>query len=914
MEEHQADIVVGCESHLDNSFSNYEIFPSQYIVVRKDRCIGGGGVFLALKSHLTFVEEPSFYGNAEMVWVKLCLNKYQPIFVCSLYRPPGSSPESLIELNDILTTIHEGSVSPAIILAGDFNLPDLKFEDGIGYVNRNPTYGYETNSLFVEMMNNYGFEQFVTQPTREDHILDLFLSTHPDIIENVQVVPGISDHEAVTCQLVLPSDKQISNNLRKVYQYHRADVRGINEELNNFTTSFLTNRPYENTVEDNWQQFKDTLLYVVDKYVPSKHLSTRKHLPWINKSIKVQMKLRKSLYDKAKQTQAASDWAAYRKARNQVNKALSDAHQQYCTHLFDNTHTNNNKRFWSLVKQLKKNYQSVPTLSVENELKTSPSSKAEALNQQFYSVFTRENNNIPPIGFTKFTNMANIEFTTQGIVKILRELKPGKSAGPDNIPTWVLKEFALLIAPVLQVIYTQSYQTGILPNDWLTANIVPVYKKGDKSTPANYRPISLTSVCCKTMEHIICHSILDHLNTYNIINPIQHGFRPGLSCQTQLILLVDEILRAMDQRYQVDLIMLDFSKAFDTVAHKKLLRKLEHYGIESHTHLWIQTWLTNRTQKVVVEGEMSEKLKVLSGVPQGTVLGPLMFLLYVNDISTGIRSSIRLFADDCVLYRVIETTEDHNILQQDLNTLVEWSNQWQMTLNPDKCVIINCTRSLSPSSVAYSINNTVLKSVEQHKYLGVLLHNSMSWSNHIQEVINKASKTLNFVKRTLYQCEPSVKATAYTTLVRPILEYASVVWDPHQQYLIDKIEMVQRRAARWVKLDYRQTSSVSDMMDDLQWPTLLERRKYSRLTIFYKFLHHDPPDISIPEYYLPHSLSHITRLSHHQRLIPPLTSCNYYQKSFFPLTITDWNKLPNEVIECSTQDEFLYHLNFYDYV
>ena len=199
-----------------------------------------------------------------------------------------------------------------------------------------------------------------------------------------------------------------------------------------------------------------------------------------------------------------------------------------------------------------------------------------------------------------------------------------------------------------------------------------------------------------------------------------------------------------------------------------------------------------------------------------------MFLLYINDISTGIGSSIRLFADDYVLYRVIKSTKgkDQNHLQQDLNTLVEWTKQWQMTLNPAKCVILNCTRSLSPSMAAYSINNIILQSVEQHKYLGVLLHNSMSWTKHIQEVINKASKTLNFVKRTLYQCEPTVKATAYTTLVRPILEYANVVWDPHQQYLIDNIEMVQRRAARWVKRDYRLTSSVSDMMEDLQWSTL----------------------------------------------------------------------------------------------
>ena len=168
---------------------------------------------------------------------------------------------------------------------------------------------------------------------------------------------------------------------------------------------------------------------------------------------------------------------------------------------------------------------------------------------------------------------------------------------------------------------------------------------------------------------------MDHLNTYNIINPIQHGFRPGLSCQTQLILLIEDILRAMDQNYQVDLIMLDFSKAFDTVAHNKLLLKLEHLGIQSNTYSWIQTWLTNRTQKVVVEGETSNSLKVLSGVPQGTVLDPLMFLLYINDISVGINSSIRLFADDCVLYRVIKSTENHDHLQQDLNTLVEWTEQ-----------------------------------------------------------------------------------------------------------------------------------------------------------------------------------------------------------------------------------------------
>ena len=180
------------------------------------------------------------------------------------------------------------------------------------------------------------------------------------------------------------------------------------------------------------------------------------------------MKQRKSLYDKAKQTQAASDWRAYRKTRNEVNKALRLAHQQYCTHLFNDAHTNNKKKFWSLVKKLRKNHQSIPTPSVDDDLKISPLSKAETLNQQFYSVFTKENNNkTPPINFTRYPSMVNIEFTTQGIVKILQELKPGKSAGPDKIPMWILKEYTMFIAPILKVIYTQSYQTGILPSDWL---------------------------------------------------------------------------------------------------------------------------------------------------------------------------------------------------------------------------------------------------------------------------------------------------------------------------------------------------------------------------------------------------------------------------------------------------------------
>lgn len=317
------------------------------------------------------------------------------------------------------------------------------------------------------------------------------------------------------------------------------------------------------------------------------------------------------------------------------------------------------------------------------------------------------------------------------------------------------------------------------------------------------------------MEHVIFRYILKHLNNYSIISPHQHGFQPGLSCQTQLTLLTDEILKAMDSHYQIDLLLLDFSKAFDTVTHSKLLNKLIHYGIQNSTHKWLSAWLTGRTQRVLVEGALSKDVDVISGVPQGTVLGPLMFLIYINDINQNIQSPLRLFADDCVLYRVIKSSEDCRCLQEDLHQLVYWTKIWQMKLNSDKCVVLHCTRSNTPLLTQYYINDKPLTAVDQHTYLGVTLHKTMSWSHHIHTITNKASRTLNFTKRTLSNCSSDVKTTAYLTLVRPTLEYAATIWDPHQQYLIDEIERVQRRAARWVNADYRMTSSVSKMLEDL---------------------------------------------------------------------------------------------------
>ena len=245
---------------------------------------------------------------------------------------------------------------------------------------------------------------------------------------------------------------------------------------------------------------------------------------------------------------------------------------------------------------------------------------------------------------------------------------------------------------------------------------------------------------------------MDHLNLNDVLIDNQHGFRSNHSCVTQLITFIEDVSYALDHQKQVDIILLDFSKAFDTVPHQRLLSKLKHYEITSEAYNWIHTWLTQRTQRVVLDSECSDLAPVLSGVPQGTVLGPLMFLLYINDISKYINSSLRLFIYDCLLYRVISCREDAASLQDDLNRLFEWTTVWQLKFNITKCVPLRCTRSLSPYQYNYILNNHTLAVTDQHTYLGVLIDKRLSWPPHISNIASKASQTLNLLKRNLSKC------------------------------------------------------------------------------------------------------------------------------------------------------------------
>ena len=440
-----------------------------------------------------------------------------------------------------------------------------------------------------------------------------------------------------------------------------------------------------------------------------------------------------------------------------------------------------------------------------------------------------------------------------------------------------------------------------MPKAWKDANVAPVFKIGDKSNASNYRPISLTCILCKTLEHIIASSIVKHLKELGIFYELQHGFREKRSCETQLVMLVDELYRAVHTKKQVDLVLLDFSKAFDKVSHPKLLLKLSNYGIRGKTLKWIKSFLDNRMQSVVINGSRSPPIPVSSGVPQGSVLEPLLFLAYINDLPLEVKSRVRLFADDTALYMVIAQASDAKTLQGDLRTLESWEASWDMQFNPSKCQVIHITRSRKPIQTTYQLHNTILEATTSAKYLGVDISDDLTWETHINRITKTANQTLGFLKRNIKIHSEELKATAYKALVRPKLEYCCTVWSPYQQTLIQQIEAVQRRAARWVKRNYRQTASVSDMLQELGWRTLEQRRIDNRLSLCYKIVNNL---VAIPsEEYFTHTHRN-SRSTHQMALRPISTSTDYYKFSYFPRTITHWNALPPAIPSLPTIEQF----------
>ncbi len=835
-----------------------------------------------------------------MIW--LCVNdsNLKPIYICSYYIPETADGTKCMEqLREALCRIytkHKRS-PPLIIIAGDMNLGDIDWTNLRPTNAHTATHHHRLLDLCAEFCLQ-NMQQEVSRP-ESGKCLDLVITNKPTTIDNCTTIPGMSDHNAVRFN-VNTKPQRAEKPPHKVYQYNKCDIEGLKNELTKITVEFFSSNPAARSVNENWTLFRSKVLEAMDKFIPSKMSRSRRNLPWITKTIKRLMRKRDRLFSKARKSKKEKDWGAYRRFRNHLAKTIKLSYHDYINNVIGDALTENPKHFWSFVKTSRMENMGIPTLVDDSNIHVSDSAKAEALNSHFQAQFTQERGDIPEMPESPYPSLENLTVGLEGVVRQLKNVNPNKATGPDELPARIFHDYAEELAPMLRFIYQQFYDMGTIPDDWKHATVSAIHKKGPTSSAANYRPISLTCIACKIMEHICLSHINKHLERHSIIKGIQHGFRACFSCTTQLIESVHDWALSLNEKRgnrvcQVDTILLDFSKAFDRVAHNRLLAKLQYYGIRGNMKLWIQSFLAGRTQKVSVNGVHSNPINVTSGVPQGSVLDPALFLLFINDIADDVKpdTGIRLFADDSILYRPIWNEADHHILQQDLSHLLSWANKWQMDFNTSKCKVLTISLKKHPVHYAYCMGNDFLEHVPSHGYLGVTISSNLHWSEHCQDIASKATRTLNVVRRTLHPCTKEVKERAYQTLVRPKLEYASAAWNPYTATDIKRIEQVQRNAARFVCNEYTRTAQVTNLVNSLGWQTLETRRRLALLTNLHNIIH-NRVGINLPSYITPAPRDPL-------KFMQPSTRVNIYQYSFYPRAVRLWNKLPEDVRTVDTK-------------
>jgi hypothetical protein len=435
----------------------------------------------------------------------------------------------------------------------------------------------------------------------------------------------VSDHDTIVYVNSDAAAKRQRPVKRKLHLWKKSNPDDIHTAASQLTESFVTKYNPESDVDAMWEYLKDGIKHIINTHVPSKTTSARYSQPWITRELKRLCRRKHRSFRKAKATGSNRDWKRYKDLKREVQRACREAHYKYINDTVSNNLKSNPKKFWAYIKSKRCDNCGVAPLKGQDGLVHSDSiTKANILNDQFSSVFNKDEdiNTIPSKGTSPTNTMPNITIGPPGVAKLLKNLKQHKATGPDEIPAMILKTAANELAPALSIFFQASVSQGVLPADWRKATVVPIFKKGDKSKASNYRPVSLTSICSKVLEHIIHSSIMDHFDDNNILTDYQHGFRKRRSCETQLLITIQDIALSLNNSQQVDVILLDFSKAFDKVAHERLLHKLDFYGVRGPTLQWIRNFLQGREQTVVLDGKSSRPAPVQSGVPQGTVLGP----------------------------------------------------------------------------------------------------------------------------------------------------------------------------------------------------------------------------------------------------------------------------------------------------
>jgi hypothetical protein len=859
------DVIAVTESALTDEFLSADYFPDSMKVYRADRRYaevnkkGGGGSIIAVSSRLQSSRRSDLELAHECVWVELRTGDGANLLVGNHYFSPDISPTVIKEYFDNIEDILDVS-KYRVIMLGDFNVPGIYWPSQA--LDKSINYYAKRKALdLFQFMDNTCLKQHnLHVPRGCKSVLDLVLSNSDVKVEREfdYLVPPDKPHDPLGIVLQIHRGIQYVERENSL-DFRRGDYLNLFHDLSSLSWQLVYQAA---DVDEAARRFGESFHGTIERNIPARKKTCRKFPAWFSQELIRCLKNKKASHGLYKKTGLANHYIAFSKYRK-LSKSLLRRDETRRASAVEANLRSEPKNLFRYIKSFSGESSAVRPIEVGGHVVNDPALISEEFAKHFFSVYRPYSSTYGTKINSQQRNNECISIpiiTVEDTMREIRRLKPYSSPGADQIPPFIIKGTAELISPVLTWIFNLSLKTGVFPETWKKAIVTPVPKKGNLNHVENYRPISVLSIVAKVFEKIIFSHIYSSLRTYIIES--QHGFMTMKSTCTNLADFLSFIAPRVEYAKQVDCVYFDFSKAFDTVPHDILMVKLELYGITGKLLEWLKSYLAKRTFQVKVGGCLSKVYDISSGVPQGSNLGPLLFLLYINDIGKNIKSKIYLYADDVKICTEVDTVGQHEALQDDINEIHRWSIDNRLPLNLDKTVVVSYTRKVMWKRFTYMVGNSSITRKDVIKDLGVTFDSKLLFREHIQEMTAKARRSLGlilWIGRRFQRGETILHL--YKAIVRPVLEYCSVIWNSQRNYPAATIESIQKRLYRTLRL---RNMLPTDIISGNEAPVLdsLERRRdLQEIFFIYKLINGSlDMDISQIGYRVPHRYIRMYRL------------------------------------------------------
>ena len=926
------------ETKLDNTVPDEEININGYSILRNDRNRNGGGVACYIRTDLCFNKKDIFSNSIEHVFFDLLIPKVKPISIGIFYRPPNVNTFLETFINDLKLVDFKKS---EVYFLGDFNI-NLLLNDKF-LLKENQSFDFRNLSSplvskYKELCQTFSLKEIIQDPTRvtstTSSLLDHILTNNGWKISQKGVIDvGLSDHQLIYCTRKI---FRIKSNMHKQIRIR---------SLKNYTPELLIEELRKidfpdysifSNVNIAYKDIVDKIVSIIDKIAPYKDLRVKNNTQdWFDEEIAEAIRVRDKRLKKFKSTKLHIDENLYREAKYLALKLIKEKKKQYYKEKLKEN-IGKPKELWKALKSLglpsKKGSISNICLKKDDKINFDDKTNANTFKDFYCNLASDLVEKLPPpsnkFGITSvrnyyqntiglFTSKYNFSNVTEDVVlRLLNEMNTDKAAGIDNLSAKFLKDGAVILAKPISKICNLSVKYSIFPTDCQIAKLKPLFKKGSTTHPKNYRPISLLPLISKIIEKVIHDQTQEFLNDKKILYKFQSGFRKNYSTDSCLSYLHNKIATGFESGLHTGMILIDLQKAFDTINHEILINKMEYLGFSKSVILWFKSYLSKRKFKVNLNQTFSEPGKLLCGVPQGSILGPLLFLIYINDMPQSVNCELLLYADDtCLIFQHSDIREIETQLNKNFSSICQWfvDNKLSIHFGEDKTKSIlfsskRKVRKASPLNIQYK--DIKIKQYSKVTYLGCILDETLSGESMATHVINKVNSRLRFLYRQNKFLDIPLRRLLCNAMIQPFFDYACNAWYPNlNKNLKKRLQAAQNKCIRFcLKLGDR-TSIKKEEFEKINWLPIQERVNQCTLSCIYKFQTKNAPD------YMDDIFSHAecngipTRYSY-QKLKLPRRKTNQGLKALSYIGPSLWNNLHNSLKTSPSLNAFKHNIKY----